>query len=384
MAEAGLSLITTSDVVVIGGGVLGAATAYHLAKEGVDTILIDKGDFNREASGTNAGSLHFQIMRQHSYSQGRLSVVRESVQLHMEAARLWRGLEGELQTDLGVRLDGGLMVAETAQQFADLRKKHTLERDTGLSTELLSIKEALAIAPELSPTLRGADYHPGEGQANPLLVTPAYLQASATLGARVMSRTELVAINRSNNGYELRTTRGRVAAKRVVNAAGAGAAAVARMLDLTLPIGIYPLQVNVTESRPHRLGQLVQHVGRRLTLKQTPSGTFIIGGGWPGRRDADGRAAARCDSIAGNAWVALRVMPYLHDVRITRTWGGIIAVTPDRMPLIGEHPRAKRFYSLHVGAGFTLAPIAGRLMSDLVLRRPARLPLESYGVTRLA
>src|SRR5712692_8853429 len=112
---------TETDVLVIGGGVLGCATAYYLARGGADVLVVERGELNREASGANAGTLHIQIpafhfrqqyLEQPSSAEGAAYFAATN-RLYVEAARLWAGLEAELQADLGVRIVGGLMVAET-------------------------------------------------------------------------------------------------------------------------------------------------------------------------------------------------------------------------------------------------------------------------------
>ena len=158
------------------------------------------------------------------------------------------------------------------------------------------------------------------------------------------------------------------------------------MVGINLPITGYVLHVNVSEPWPVVLnGILIQHVGRRLTLKQTQYGTFIIGGGWRGRLDrTTGRKSTLWDSLVGNTWVAARVLPILRDVRIIRTWGGMIATTPERTPIIGEYPRVKGFYILYAGAGFTLGPVVGRLMAELLLNGKTSLPIGAYDPERYA
>lgn len=372
----------TVDVLVIGGGLLGCVTAYHLARAGVETMLVDRGELNREASGTNAGSLHFQILRQPDYSPARMEGLRASVALHVEAARVWRTIEADLGSDLGVRLNGGLMVAETAEELETLRAKVRVERTMGLETQVLSPREILDVAPHLSPNLAGAEYCRDEGFANPLLVTPCFARRGAEAGARLRPRVEVRRIEpRRGGGFRVDTSAGRVAATRIVNAAGAWAGQVAAMVGAELPITGRVLHVNVTEPWPARLGQLVQHVGRRLTLKQTQYGTFVIGGGWPAHLDRDGRKVTRWESLVGNTWLAMRVLPLLRDVHILRTWAGVIPSTPDRMPIISELPGVRGFYVLYSGAGFTLGPVIGRLVAELLSTGRPSAPLAPFALT---
>jgi glycine/D-amino acid oxidase-like deaminating enzyme len=355
-----------TDVLVIGGGILGCATTYHLATRGVAVTLVDKEELNREASGTNAGSLHFQIMRQPDYAPERLERLRKSVEIHAEAARVWRTLESDLGCDLGLRLGGGFMVAETPEEMAALEEKHRVETAMGVETEFLRTAEMRAIAPCLSSELLGADYCPHEGFANPLLLAPAFARNAIAAGAHVRIQTEVIGIDREESGgFTVTTSTGTIRARRIVNAAGTGLGKLAEMVGHPIAVEGHPLLVGVTEPWPMILDHLVQHVGRRLTLKQTQYGTFIIGGGWPGvRNPVTGASDTLYESMVGNNWVAASVVPAIRDVRIVRAWGGVIPTTPDRLPIIGELPEVPGYFVMHIVAGFTLGPVVGRLMAE--------------------
>jgi glycine/D-amino acid oxidase-like deaminating enzyme len=374
----------TTDVLVIGGGMLGCATAYHLARAGVATTLVERDEINREASGTNAGSLHFQIMRQPDYSKERLDRIRSTVEIHAEAARLWSTIEGDLGCDLGVRLGGGLMIAETPDEFAALQEKCRVERSMGLESEILTQADLRANYPHLSPDLLGADFCGDEGYANPLLVAPAFARGALAAGADIRLQTEVRNIEVLTDGrFQVSFPDGGIRAKRIVNAAGTDLGRLSGLVGHPIKVIAHPLQVHVTEPWPMSLRQLVQHVGRRLTLKQTQYGTFIIGGGWPGRFDAaTGRKDVRYDSVLGNLWVAAKVFPFLNNARVVRSWGGHIPITADRMPVMGELPDVPNFFVMHLSAGFTLGPIAGMVMADLVRTGQTSLSIDAFRPAR--
>jgi glycine/D-amino acid oxidase-like deaminating enzyme len=160
------------------------------------------------------------------------------------------------------------------------------------------------------------------------------------------------------------TSAGRVRARRVVNAAGAWANEVAASSGLRLPIRAEGLHVNVTEPRAKVLEPLLQHIGRRLTLKQAESGTFIIGGGWPARPEPrPTRYSTRWESAAGNAAVAVDVMPQLADVRVVRMWTGVMAFTDDLQPVVGELGALPGYFALIATTGFTLSPMIARMLA---------------------
>jgi len=375
-----------TDVLIVGGGIVGCVVAYHLANAGVNLIVAERGEINREASGTNAGSLHFQLLRQNEYSPARMAQLRFSVQLHAEANKAWATIERDLDTDLGVRRSFGLMVAETPDELEALKEKNRVEHEMGIEAEILSPRELLDVSPHLSPHLLGADYCPGEGYADPLRVAPAYAHRAIEAGARVLVNCEAQSIEPlRGGGFAVQTSRGPINARRVVNAAGARAGLVAAMVGLRLPIVGRPLHVNVTEPWPILLGdQLVQHVGRRLTLKQTQYGTFIIGGGWPSRYvQATNQKITLWETLVGNLSVALRAMPELREVRVIRTWGGMMGSAVDHFPILEEVGSVPGYFILSPGdAGFTLGPVIGRLMAELLTTGTTSLPIHAYRMSR--
>jgi glycine/D-amino acid oxidase-like deaminating enzyme len=385
------------DVLVIGGGIAGAAVAYYLAKEGVDVELIERGELNREASGTNAGSFHFQLAIHQLTGQGTeadkdrlLQEARASV----EAYGLWTELGAELDADLGLHQTGGWMVAETAEQLAILHEKHLLEEEAGIHTEVLTGSALRARAPYFSDRVLGATYCDLEGHANPLVTAVIYAQRAAERGARIRTHTELLGIDVDETSiahrFTVRTSRGTIRARRVVNCAGGWAGEVAAMVGLHFPMWREGLHVNVTEARPPLLPSMVQHIGRRLTLKQTSHGGFIIGGGWP--TAASGyprRFPTTWQSAAGNLRVALDVVPELETVRVVRTWSGVIAFTHDLSPIVGESERVPGYFACVSTTGFTFSPIFARQVAGQIVEGggspfPERFALDRATTTSSA
>jgi glycine/D-amino acid oxidase-like deaminating enzyme len=390
-------VLARADVLIIGGGVLGCSALYQLARRGVDVALVERGELNREASGSNAGTLHVQMPGKHfrlNYDRPDLSAAeREHVcatdRLYAEAARMWRTLEADLGADLGVRRHGGLMVADTEEDLARLERKSRLERPFGVETEIVTAREMLAIAPHLSERLAGAAYCPEEGFANPLLAAPAYVRAAARHGGRVHRHARALGIERVGARFRVRTAAGTVEAGRVVCAAGAQTPEIAAMVGLTLPIVPHALQVMVTEPRPPALAQLIQHASRGLSLRQTPHGTFVVGGGWPAQPvSEDGeRPQTMLSSIAGSARVLSDVLPCAATARVLRAWAGMTTATGarNRVGFVGEYAREPGFFVLMAGGwGFALSPVLGRLLAELLVDGAPSLPLDEFSVARWA
>ena len=371
-----------TDVLIIGAGLVGCASAHYLAKERVECLVVDRGEMNREGSGTNAGSLHLQLRGpERLYSE---DVLREFLPMKVEAARGWAGIEAELGCDLGLKLHGGLLIAETDAEFASLREIVEYERGHGFPVELLSTSELLRIAPHLSPLLKGAAYSSMEGSANTLLVGPAYARSAQSAGARFRLHTKVVATERlDGGGFLVTTSGGRIRAKRILNAAGPWAGALTRMVGVALPVTGRVIQVNVTERREPLLDQLVGHISGGLTMKQTTFGTFMVGGGWPATVDpTTGRSALDHGSVAGNLGVALRALPALRDVSLVRSWTGVIAHSLDRngsrLQIFGELPGVRGYYVLAGGTLFTMGPLFARLATELLTTGTTSYPVSAH------
>jgi glycine/D-amino acid oxidase-like deaminating enzyme len=381
-----------TDVLIIGGGILGCATAYYLAKRGIDVTLVERGGLNREASGANAGSLHIQIhgshyrfqYLEHPEAKEREAFFAASNRLFVEVADMWAGLEQELGADLGVRIKGGLMVAETEQELAILEQKVEYESTLGFQTQMVTTAEMLAHEPALSPALLGASYCPNEGFANTLLVAPAYMRRAMERGARLRLHTRVEGIAPGPGGaFEVSTNHGPILARRIVVAAGAQTRHIGRLVGADLPVLVHPIMVMSTDPRPPILRQLIQHAGTRpLSLRQTQYGTFVIGGGWPASEIAGrSRLGVERQSIAANAAVASEVLPALASARVTRAWAGMTGTVgrKNRVGLLGREKRLGEFYVLVAsGLGFTLGPVLGRLMAELVAERDTSLPVDAF------
>jgi len=358
-----------TDVLIVGGGLAGCALAYYLACEGVEVTLVERGELNREASGTNAGSFHFQIAL-HQLTAFETDNVRDrlltEVRLHAEAAAVWATLENELGAPLDVHVTGGLMVAETPEQFRLLHDKQEIERVAGLETHVLGPAELREFAPYLADDLTGATYCPDEGHANPLLAAPLFAQRASERGAAVRTHAGVTAVERDDAGwFSVTTQAGTIRARRIVNAAGAWANDVAALSGLRFPIRAEGLHVNVTEPRPRLLEPMIQHIGRRLSLKQSANNTFIIGGGWPAHPEQPPkRFSTSWESTAGNTAIAVRVVPALAGVRVVRTWTGVMAFTDDLSPVVGESALQPGYHTCIATTGFTLSPLMARLLAE--------------------
>jgi glycine/D-amino acid oxidase-like deaminating enzyme len=356
------------DALVVGGGIVGCACAYELARAGVETLLVEADDLNRRASGTNAGNIHLQGFDPALNPWGEARW-RALARVHALAAARWRELEAELDADLGVVIGGGVMVAESVADLELLERKCALEREAGIAAEIVDRDGLAALFPQLGDALVGAQWCPDEGFANPLLAAPAFARAALAHGAAIRTNEPVEGIRRVDGGYLVTLRSGPIRAARVIDAAGARAGRLAAQVGLEIETGERVLTMNVTEPWPATTRLVIQHVKRRLTLKQAPNGTFLIGGGWPG---CEGVAGPEADpeSVAANLWTARHVMPSIGAVRLLRSWGARIPTMEDRTAIVGESARAPGFFVAAADiTGFTLGPLIGAVVAELVTGR---------------
>lgn len=374
-----------ADVVIIGGGITGCATAYHLATRGVDVLLIDAHDLNTEASGRNAGSLHGQIQhpsfREFGHDWARAFI--PALDLLDASLTMWDSLSDELGVDLEVSRKGGLLIAETDEQLALIAEKVAIENEAGYPSRILDRSELIDCAPWVAPDMAGAALMPSEGKANPLLAAPAYARAARRAGAQFVLRTRADSVTVASGGYQVLAGSLTVEAPSLVVAAGDGISALSSFLGIDMPIIREPVQVSVTEPVAPLIKHLVYYAGDKLTLKQAASGSLLIGGGWPARQDARGEWVVDPESLRSNLRVAWRVAPAIGPAQIIRSWAGIGDATPDLLPLLGEVPGMPRAYvGMYPHMGFTAGPLMGRILADLVTGAELDRDLRPFAVDR--
>jgi glycine/D-amino acid oxidase-like deaminating enzyme len=372
-----------ADIVVIGGGVAGLSTAYYLARDGADVLLIDRDEAAMAASTANAGSLHVQLL---SYDFTNDTPpdggpAAHTLPLAPRSIALWKEIGAAFGEDLGIRTDGGLMLAEDEAGLDWLRRKSAMENRFGIESHVLSHNELRDLAPALSERMIGADFVPAEGYGDPLRGMMALRSLAQSHGARLLRGAEVQGIAREGASWRVTTSKGAVTAGKIVNATGPWAARIGRMVGLDLPVTGTVQQVIVTEPVPAMTRHLVAMANRHLSLKQQANGSFLIGGGWFGNFDAaTGRTRTLRQNIEGNLWVCEKALPVVKSLSILRAWTGINPAI-DRAPLLGEAPGLPGFFNVVTANGYTLGPAVGQLTAAAVLRREAidpRYRLERF------
>ncbi|MEO3858247.1 FAD-binding oxidoreductase [Acrocarpospora sp. B8E8] len=374
----------TADVVIVGAGVLGAAAAWQLARGGSRVVIFDRGAPGREGSGTTAGNLHVQAVHTRRPGQEVPLDSAKFLPLQRAASDRWESVEDDLETSVELRRSGGFTIAETPDQCQELKEKHTWEAAAGIPTEVLDGDAARAALPLLGPTVAAATWCERDGYANPLKVTPAYLAAAARHGAELVPYAPVREITRRGATWRVKAGEHVVETPVVIDVAGPWLGEIAARAGIRLRMTPVAIQMHATVRAPVTLSHLVQHIGEGLSVKQVTAGNLLIGGGWPaGSLNLAGRSATSTRSLLGNVALAVRVLPFIRDLRLLRAWAGPLAATPDEMPLIGEVPGEPGFLVAGGTYAFTFAPLWGETLRRLAEGAPPPVEIADLGPDRL-
>lgn len=375
------------DVVIIGGGIVGCACAYFLARAGARVRLLERGPLGSGAS--KAGMSHV--------------VTWEEPETHLELARasqrLYETLCSELPIDIEYRRAGSLAVVETPEALSGMAAMVERLQQWGLNCHLVNTDDLRRIEPKLSPDLAGGAYFPNDGMVNPLLTTQAFAQAARRMGAVIETGVEVTGISLSpsrNTVEDVRTGAGRIPADCVVIAAGAWSGAVGQMAGVKIPIQPRKGTLVVTNPLPQDFltckvilsaGYMdsVKGDGEGLSaaanIQQVKNGNLLLGS----TRQFAGYDLS-VDAAVVQAVLArcLRFLPILRDVLAVRMWSGLRPYTPDLLPMIGPFGKVKGLFVAagHEGIGITEAPITGKLISQMIMGEPTEIAVDRLSPDR--
>ncbi len=381
----------TADVVIVGGGCMGASLAYHLARRGVtDAVLVEREALlGAGSTGRNAGGVRHQFSHE------------TNVRLSIESIRMFERFEEEVGQPVDFRQDGYLFLLSTDAHVETFRHAVAMQRRLGVEVEWLDPAEAARHAPGLVVDgVRAATFCARDGIADPHGVTMGFASAAQRMGVTIERDAEVVGIRLDRGRVaSAETSRGTIACHVVVDAAGPWAALVGRLAGVTLPIE--PLRRHIFVAAPPTCGGW-EHGGPGGTRAAPASHIMVIdfdtsfyfhregpnllfGMGDPDERPGFDTTVnwAVLEKVTP---VAVRRLPVLAEVPITRAWAGLYEMTPDGMPIIGPAGGIEGFYVIagFSGHGFQHSPAAGRVLADLIVGRDPQIDLEPFAADRFA
>ncbi len=349
------------DIAVVGGGILGCATALRLAEGGMNAIVIEKSDLGQGASGVNAGTLSLQIKR---------------VKLMPYALRGWAKWQA-MGAAIGFHQTGGISLAFNQREADLLQERMTMKAEAGAPITLISGRDARAREPGLSDRVVAASWCPQDGHANSSLTGQYYRHQLRDARIAIREHCPVTKIDQTDRGFVLHGYGETIHARRLLLACGGWLKGVAALLGVDLPVRARVNTVSVTERGPRIMNTVVGHATGLLTMKQKTNGTVLIGGGWQGRGSPmNGRGLVDRDTLIPNLCLAQYAVPEIARLRVLRSWTGFEAHVPDFNPLAGALPGTKNAFVLGcVRGGYTIGPYISELMGDLILGRDPEMPL---------
>ena len=366
----------TSDALVVGGGLHGCSAALQLARRGYRVILVEKNTAGRHASGVNAGGVR------------RLLRALPEVPLSCASMEMWHRIGELVEDDTGFKVSGQVAVAESEAGFEALRERAQEMASLGYThEELIGPDELYRVLPALARGCVGGLIAREDGFASPYHTTMAFRAAAIRAGVTVLEETRATGFTRRGSTWTVETTAGPIQSSVLVNCGGAWASQVAAALGEPVPLEPIAPMMMVTARLPHFVDPVVISRERKLSFKQMPNRTVMIGGGHRGVPDLESdTSSVDFRKLVISATTASALFPIMRNAQIVRSWSGIEARMPDDIPVIGPSSTQERaFHAFGFSAhGFQLGPVVGSIIAELVDTGRTNLPIAPFAITRFA
>lgn len=364
----------TTDVAIVGGGLIGAWTAFFLARRGQRVTLLEKGVVGAQSSGVNFGNLRLQGRFPGQYP------------LSLRSQELWEDFDALIGEDCEFEQTGHLYLAYDEEEHAKLEGYAKVSESYGLAIERVGPADLKQRWPWLGDRAVAATFSARDATANPRLATPAVARAAARLGVDIRENTRVTAVDRAGSGFTLTLADGgTLSCGALVNSAGAWALEIAERFGETAPIFPAGPPQFVTEPFPYLIGPSVQAIDGSVIFRQIPRGNVILAG-YP-RTAADPKAnrapVPPAKTLAAMKALA-RVAPVLAHCHVIRVWSGIEAYLPDMIPVIGPSGTTSGLFHAFgfCGHGFQIGPGVGLSLSEMIVDGGTPTPLAPFSIER--
>ncbi|MEA3374664.1 MAG: FAD-binding oxidoreductase [Chloroflexota bacterium] len=361
-----MRLPRTADVVIVGGGVMGVSTAYHLAKKGCEDVLLLERErfFGTQATGKCAGGIRYQFGTEINVWLSKLSLPM----LHR--------FEEQLGQPIDLNLCGYLFLLTEPQDVEVFRQNVEMQHRLGVETEWLEPSDIAELVPviDLHGVLAGT-LNPNDGLADPSSVVQGYVSGAGRLGAALMTDVEVTDVLVANGRVKgVATDQGVVSTPAVVNAAGPWAGVVGEMAGLEIPVAPLRRQIVVTGPIPELPEGFPFVIDFAQSLYFHPEGEGLLTG------MSNPNESYGFDQSVDKEWelvhlgAAVQRMPLLERAGLANRWSGLYEVSPDAHPILGRVPQLEGFYCINgfSGHGFMHGPICGLLLAEEILAGGAR------------
>lgn len=367
----------TADVVIIGGGCMGASTAYHLARLGMNNLVVVEREplLGMGSTGRNAGGVRHQFSNE------------SNVRLSIESIRVFERFADEVGYEIDFYQDGYLFLLSSEENVTAFMRNVEMQRRLGIEVDVLTPEQARKLAPGLEVDgVLAATFCSRDGIADPNGVTMGFAKAAQAAGARIYRDTEVTGVTVEGNRIRaVETTRGVISTDRVVNAAGPYARNIGRMIGLDIPVLPYRRHIFITEpllpprgarafgeagaDRPGIPDSRIMVIDFETTFYFHREGAGILFGMSDSDEPPSFDTTVSWDFLERVTQVAMRRLPRLADAAISHAWAGLYETTPDAMPVIGPDKEMEGFFMItgFSGHGFQHSPAAGRILAEMIV-----------------
>jgi len=368
------------DVIVVGGGVHGLATAYYLAaNHGITNVaVLEKGYIGSGGSGRNTAIIRSNYL------------TPEGVRFYDRSVKLYERLAGELNFNVMFSQRGHLTLAHSDSSLRTMHWRAEVNKLEGIDSEVIGPQEikALVAFMDTSESTRypilGALYHPPGGIIRHDAVVWGYARAADVLGVHIHQQTEVTGIDVTGGRVTaVRTDRGTIAAPVVVNCTAGWSTLISDMAGVDMPVTTSPLQAAVTEPVRPFLWPVIVSGTLHIYVSQTDRGELVFGASVDPFPSYSMRGSLEfTEELAGHI---LELMPSLASVRLLRQWAGLCDMTPDYSPIMGVTPVEGFYVDVGWGTyGFKAGPVAGETMAQLIATQKTPELIAAFGLERFA
>jgi sarcosine oxidase subunit beta len=354
-------LPSAADVVIIGGGVMGASTAYHLGLRGCEDVLLLEREpfFGTQATGRCAGGIRYQFSTE------------INVQLSLLSLPMLDRFEEELGQPIDRRRTGYLFLLTSERSVSNFRQIVAMQHRLGVNTEWLTPEEIAACVPvlDLQGVLAGTN-HSADGLADPNSVVQGYVSGARRLGAKLLTDVAVVDIRvKGGKVCGVVTNQGEIATPAVLNAAGPWAGEIGRMAGVDIPIVPLRRQIAVTGPLPEVPPNFPFVIDFNQSLYFHREGDGLLTGMSNPNEKVDFDQSVDADWELVHFEAALSRLPLLERAGIASRWAGLYEVSPDAHPILGRIPQVEGLYCIggFSGHGFMHGPVCGLLLAEEIL-----------------
>lgn len=365
----------SADVVVVGGGVMGTSTAFHLAEAGVDVLLLERGDLAGGSTSRAAGGVRANFSDELNIRLGQRSL------------EMFANFPQRPGQEIDLHISGYLFVLTTPEEEKLFRNSVALQNSLGVESRMVDVEEACRLSPLLNPEgVIAAAWSPHDGHCSPESVVLGYASGARRHGATV--RTGIPVTNIASSGGEItavETPDGIVRTSCVINCAGAWSPQIADFVGVELPVVPYRRELLVTEPMPAPLPMAFTiEYGTSLYWHREGPGILT---GFSDQNTPAGFDISKDPSFAEKlAQLAEVRAPGLLELGVQTGWAGLYEVTPDHNALLGESQNISRFlYATGFsGHGFLQGPAIGEILRDLYFGNEPFVDVSPLDVERFA